>query len=200
MRHFTLIRSVERLKKELVSWQFAAIGLLAMSVILHTASIIGFRAECIQMKEKIVLLERELNQAEHARDIAVEQLGSIVLQVEADKQEREEQSAAFESVGIYKYVGECTITAYCPCEECCGKWSDGMTATGIPAGPGVVAVDDSIVPIGSTVIIDGQRYLAADTGVSGFCVDIAMSDHTSALEYGVNRADVWIIPPESRLE
>ena len=92
----------------------------------------------------------------------------------------------------YQYVGECTITAYCPCAGCCGRWADGLTATGLPAGPGVVAVDPEIIPLGSTVIIDGQRYLAADTGVTGKHVDICMTEHEDTVEAGVRTADVWV--------
>ena len=121
-------------------------------------------------------------------------LGEVVLQAEADKQARVELAAAYEMIGEYRYIGECTITAYCPCEECCGRWADGLTATGLPAGPGIVAVDESVIPLGSTVIIDGQKYLAADTGVTGHKIDIAMSDHQSALDCGVKKSDVWIIP------
>lgn len=33
------------------------------------------------------------------------------------------------------------------------------------------------IQIGTAVIIDGQRYLAADTGVTGYHVDICAADH-----------------------
>ncbi len=72
------------------------------------------------------------------------------------------------------------------------RWADGLTATGLPAGPGVVAVDPEIIPLGSTVIIDGQRYLAADTGVTGKHVDICMTEHEDTVEAGVRTADVWV--------
>lgn len=45
---------------------------------------------------------------------------------------------------------------------------------------------------GSTVIIDGQRYLAADTGVSGLAVDVCMEDHAATVEAGVQRLEVWV--------
>ena len=134
----------------------------------------------------------QMERAERARDLAVDRLDAVRLQAEADKQARAEQAAAYEMAGAYRYVGECTITAYCPCEECCGRWADGLTATGLPAGPGVVAVDPEIIPLGSTVIIDGQRYLAADTGVTGKHVDICMTEHEDTVEAGVRTADVWV--------
>ena len=93
------------------------------------------------------------------------------------------------------YVGEFTLTAYCPCEKCCGKWADGLTATGIQAGPGVVAVDPDVIKLGSTVIIDGQQYLAADTGsgVDGMRIDVCTDSHEAAAAFGVQTAGVWVI-------
>lgn len=96
------------------------------------------------------------------------------------------------------YAGEFTITAYCPCRKCCGAWSDGLTATGVPALPGVVAVDPEVIPLGSTVVIDGQEYLAADTGsgVNGLHVDVCTDSHETAVSFGKRTADVWVVPEE----
>ena len=138
-----------------------------------------------------------IEQAERARDLAVRELGGMTAQAEADKRAREAQEAAYEALAGYRYIGECTITAYCPCEECCGKWADGLTATGLPAGPGIVAVDPEVIPLGSTVVIDGQKYLAADTGVTGRHVDICMVDHGSTVEAGVGTAEVWIVKEDA---
>lgn len=92
------------------------------------------------------------------------------------------------------YVGEFTVTAYCPCAECCGHWADGLTATGIPASGGIVAVDPAVIPLGSTVIIGGLEYLAADTGVDGMHIDICTDSHKAAAAFGVQTAAVWVIP------
>ena len=138
-------------------------------------------------------LSVQLESAERTRDLAVERLGEVVLQAEADKRARAEQAAAYEMAGVYRYIGECTITAYCPCVECCGRWADGLTATGLPATPGVVAVDPEVIPLGSTVIIDGQRYLAADTGVSGLAVDVCLMDHEATVAFGAQEAEVWVV-------
>ena len=92
------------------------------------------------------------------------------------------------------YADEFSVTAYCPCSACCGSWSDGLTASGIPAGPGIVATDPDVIPLGSTVIIDGTEYLAADTGgsIKGSRIDICMESHTAALAFGVQEKKVWV--------
>lgn len=188
------------LRCETAAWQLGAIGLLLLSVagnMVLTVRIASLedqhRADEALLQTEAALWETRLERAEHIRDLAVQELGEMVQQAEADKQAREAQAAAYESVAGYRYIGECTVTYYCPCEECCGRWADGLTATGIPAGPGIVAVDKDVIPLGSTVIIDGQRYLAADTGVTGKHVDICLEDHAATVKAGVGTAEVWVV-------
>lgn len=83
------------------------------------------------------------------------------------------------------------ITAYCPCATCCGSYSNGHTASGTVCTPGrTIAVDPSIIPIGTTVYIDGVPYVAEDTGVSGYRIDIYMSSHVEALNWGIRYCTV----------
>lgn len=173
----------------------ALVGLLVLTVAVNMGMMA--RVTSLQQAREIdaARYRAKIESAEHTRDLAVEQLGEMVLQTEVDKQARAELSAAYEMVGAYRYVGECTITAYCPCAECCGRWADGLTATGLPAGPGIVAVDPEVIPLGSTVIIDGQRYLAADTGVEGLHVDVCMTEHEDTEAFGVQRLEVWVEEP-----
>lgn len=96
-----------------------------------------------------------------------------------------------------------TVTHYCICEECCGKSPDdsgyGITASGRYATPGVsVAVDTSIIPLGSTVMVDfgdGELvyFRADDTGssINGNKIDVCMDSHESALNAGVKTATIW---------
>ena len=93
-------------------------------------------------------------------------------------------------------LGEFTITHYC-CEKrkhICGT-GDGITASGIPVEPGLVAVDPKVIPLGSTVIINGQDYYAADTGgaIKGNRIDIAVATHEEAEKCGVKTAEVFIV-------
>lgn len=99
-------------------------------------------------------------------------------------------------------LGEFAIVAYCPCEECCGKWAlnrpDGIvyTASGEEAVPGVtVAVDPDIIPLGTKVYIEGLGwYIAHDTGAfSGQVIDIYFDDHAAACEFGRRDALVSVV-------
>ena len=121
---------------------------------------------------------------------------AVLCSVAQAKQARAAQAAEYEAVGAWEYIGECRLTAYCcePYAHVCGT-GDGLTATGIPVTPGIAAVNPAVIPLGSTLIIDGQRYLAADVGgaVVGQTVDIAVATHQEAVEFGVQRAPVWIV-------
>lgn len=93
-------------------------------------------------------------------------------------------------------LGEFKLTAYCPCEQCCGEWADGITYTGTRATEGrTVAVDPSVIPLGSTVRINGHDYIAEDIGgaIKENRVDVFFDTHQAALQFGVQYADVAII-------
>lgn len=86
------------------------------------------------------------------------------------------------------------LTAYCPCEICCGK-SNGITATGTKATAGrTVAVDPNKIPYGSEVIINGHTYIAEDCGgaIKGNKIDIFFDTHQEALAFGVQYAEVEV--------
>jgi 3D (Asp-Asp-Asp) domain-containing protein/peptidoglycan hydrolase CwlO-like protein len=63
----------------------------------------------------------------------------------------------------------------------------GRTATGVPAGWGVVAVDPSVIPLGTRMTIPGYgEGIAADTGsaVIGNTIDLWFPTATQALAWG----------------
>ncbi len=91
-------------------------------------------------------------------------------------------------------LGEFAITAYCPCEKCCGEYADGMTASGTVATEGrTCAVDPDVIPLGTEIEIDGVKYIAEDVGgaIKGNRIDICFNDHRSALQYGVKCREVF---------
>ena len=199
-------------RSELAFWQRGAVILLALLAIFaicaaHLMDQMEARRE--RQEQEMEALTGKYVTAVELRDDALEQLGSLAQefreyreQVEQDRimedAARAQAMAAYEAVGAYKYIGVCTLTAYC-CESkdnphICGTGT-GLTASGLPVAPGMVAVDPSIIPLGSTVIINGIKYLAADTGVTGYHIDIAIQTHEEAEAFGVSSAEVWIIPP-----
>lgn len=111
---------------------------------------------------------------------------------QAETEQAEPKQAEAEPAGtdnIFK------IYAYCPCEKCCGSGAAGITATGTTATAGrTIAVDPDVIPLGSTVIIEGNEYIAEDTGggIKGKTIDLFMSDHSAALAWGIRYLEVTV--------
>lgn len=188
-----------RLRREqrvVLSWQWAAVIMFIVAVMSNMA-ICG---QYIRWQRERSQYQETIQAANDMRDQAVQALGVIAADSAMEQLARAEQARAYEALGTYTYIGSCKVTAYCcePYEHICGT-GDGLTATGIPVTPGIVAVDPEVIPLGSTVVIDGQRYLAADTGgmVKGLHVDIAVLTHEEAAAFGSQVAEVWIIPQDS---
>lgn len=98
-------------------------------------------------------------------------------------------------------LGEFKITAYCPCEKCCGIWASNRpngivyTASGEKAEAGkTIAVDTSVIPYGTEVKIGDHTYIAQDTGcaIKGNKIDIYFDSHEEALKHGVKYAEVFV--------
>lgn len=48
-----------------------------------------------------------------------------------------------------------TVTAYCACKKCCGRWSGGPTASGVMPVAGVTCAGPRSIPFGTRVRIEG---------------------------------------------
>lgn len=111
--------------------------------------------------------------------------------------DREVDTQANEPVSL----GEFKMTAYCSCEKCCGIWAynrpNGIVygAIGEELKEGYsIAVDPSVIPYRSEVIINGKTYKAQDCGgaIKGNRIDVYFENHDDALEFGVQYADVLV--------
>jgi 3D (Asp-Asp-Asp) domain-containing protein len=92
------------------------------------------------------------------------------------------------------WSGPARVTMY-TCEELGGC---GPTASGIWPEPGMVAVDPRIIPLGSTVWIQGLgTFLAADTGslVKGAHLDVFGLSYADALQWGVQERSILVFAP-----
>lgn len=112
-----------------------------------------------------------------------------LVQIELPKIKIEKKIEKKEPIGFFD------ITAYCSCNECCGK-SDGITATGTKATQGrTIAVDPEVIPYGTKIVIAGNEYIAEDCGgaIKGNMIDIYFDNHADALEYGVRTEEVYLV-------
>jgi len=91
------------------------------------------------------------------------------------------------------------VTAYCPCEKCCGEWADGVTANGHVIRPGdrFVAADGRFA-FGTEMLIEGYNdsniVKVFDRGgaIKGNKLDVFFPTHQAALEWGVRYIDVKV--------
>lgn len=92
------------------------------------------------------------------------------------------------------------VTAYCPCDYCCGDWADGITANGhvIEQGDRFVAADRRY-SFGTKLLIPGynstQVVKVFDRGgaIKNNRLDVFFNTHQEALEWGVQHLDVKVL-------
>lgn len=101
------------------------------------------------------------------------------------------------TIASYQDLGDFKITAYCACAKCCGKNAKkGITRTGTkPQANHTISVDPKIIPLGTTVYIDGCSYVAEDTGsgIHGKKIDMYFNTHQEALNFGVQHKHVQLL-------
>lgn len=123
------------------------------------------------------------------------------IEIEIDKDGDTNQAAKPISLGNFK------LTAYCSCPLCCGKWAYNRPvdengseivcgAIGERLTEGYsIAVDPTVIPYRTEVIINGHTYKAQDCGgaIKGNRIDVYFEDHQDALDFGVQYTEVFVI-------
>ena len=98
--------------------------------------------------------------------------------------------ANLQDLGVFK------ITHYCPCSICCGPYANGITSTGVTATTNhTIAVDPTVIPYGSKVVINGQVYVAEDCGgaIKKNRIDIYVATHAEGEAKGTYNTEVYLI-------
>ena len=108
---------------------------------------------------------------------------------------KQEQEAEQNSKG--KLLFEGNISFYCM-GSCCNGGYGNITALGTPITPWyTVAVDPSVIPLGSKIRIEGfdQIFYCADTGgaIKGNKIDVAVSSHAEANRLGRQYRNVYLV-------
>ena len=106
----------------------------------------------------------------------------------------------------YKNVIDMTATAYDLSYESCGKRPGdrgyGITASGMKAGYGVVAVDPRVIPLGTKLYIESPNgswtygeSVAGDTGgaIKGNKIDLFFPTRSQCLQFGRQTARVYVL-------
>lgn len=123
----------------------------------------------------------------------------IVIQTQQETESETEPQTELISLGIF------TITAYCSCPLCCSHYADNrpLDENGEPIVYGAsgeeliadysIAVDTNLFSFGEIVLINGREYICHDRGsaIQGKKIDIYMSSHQKALEWGRQTMEVF---------
>lgn len=138
---------------------------------------------------------RELNAAKGVEFDAFDKFTDEAEKIAVRATQQPETASKWESIGEFK------LTAYCPCEKCCGIWAKNRpngivyTASGAKAEAGkTIAVDPDVIPYGTEVKIGDHTYIAHDSGsaIKGNKIDVYYDDHSAALAHGVKHAEVMV--------
>lgn len=134
--------------------------------------------------------QQKETEAEVETEVATEATENISETTESTIEESSDSDTNLVSLGRFR------LTAYCNCSKCCGKWAGGATASGVmPVANRTIAVDTSVIPFGTKVVINGNTYVAEDTGsaIVGNRIDIYFDSHQEALNFGVQYAEVFVV-------
>ncbi|HZY98457.1 MAG TPA: ubiquitin-like domain-containing protein [Candidatus Baltobacteraceae bacterium] len=114
----------------------------------------------------------------------------------ADGVDEYDAFARFEARGVERtaYIAQSALemvaTAYtAACAGC-----SGITAIGRPAGHGIVAVDPSVIPLGTHLFIPGYGLaIAGDTGgaIHGYRIDLGFNSERAAMLFGRRQVTVY---------
>lgn len=90
-------------------------------------------------------------------------------------------------------LGVFMLTAYCPCTECSDGYGNQTAIGGIAVEGRTVAVDPTVIPYGTVLIINDNEYVAEDCGawIQGNDIDIYFESHEEADKFGVQYMEVF---------
>lgn len=105
--------------------------------------------------------------------------------------------------GLITYTKKIRIeaTAYYPGPESTGKFADGLTAIGLKAGHGIIAVDPRVIPLRTRVYIPNYGFaIAGDVGgaIKGNIIDLCFETYREAIQFGRRKVDLYILADQGR--
>jgi 3D (Asp-Asp-Asp) domain-containing protein len=110
---------------------------------------------------------------------------------------------AWPTLGVARRELDLLTTAYDPGPVDNTRGWVGATRSGNRARFGIVAVDPSVIPLGTRVYVEGYGpALAADVGgaIKGRRMDLCFNTTAQARDWGRRRSKVWIVDPAPRAD
>ncbi|MFB7642049.1 3D domain-containing protein, partial [Peribacillus butanolivorans] len=154
----------------------------------------GLNSDTIHPKQELVI--KPATNKDEAASVKPEQNSELA--APANKSEKEKTTSKSQATNQSDIEKEITVRATAYTADCQG--CSGTTATGIDlkANPDakVVAVDPSVIPLGSKVYVEGYGYATAeDTGsaIKGNRVDIFIPNEQDALNWGVKNVKIQVL-------
>ncbi|QAV89575.1 hypothetical protein ES963_16295 [Bacillus subtilis] len=149
--------------------------------------------------------EAALQKADARIKALEDEVATLKAEVNAKPKERSKPKVNNESVNetpnAWQTFEASAYTADCP-EGCSGVTATGLDVTGTiyHAGKRIIAVDPSVIALGSTVEIkqaDGTTFeaMAQDTGgyIKGAKIDVLVADEADAVQFGRQSVQVRVI-------
>ena len=119
-----------------------------------------------------------------------------------DRTEEKKADKSFSYSAVYTCAASAYDLSYASCGKNPGDRGYGITASGMKAQRGVVAVDPSVIPLGTKLYIESTDgypdygyAVAGDTGgaIKGYRVDLFMDSHSEAINFGRRQVKVYIL-------
>lgn len=180
------------------------IGFLSGLLICYIIFLVFINSAIKKQEERA---EQYINSMPTMVELVHQEPEAIFYEAEVVYEEMPEEPTVEVVGGEKKSLGLFKLTAYCSCEICCGQYalnrpvdengkSIVYTASGERAIQGVsVAVDPTVIPYGTELEIDGQRYIAHDCGgdIKENRIDVYFESHQDAWNFGTQYAEVFAV-------
>ena len=154
-------------------------------------------------RDQIAILRYEVQRKQERLSQEYEAKKNLVVTIKRQKKELLNQAQQImgkikelQPVGITLSGKEFTMVATAYYAGGGGLCGDGITATGLRAAYGIVAVDPRVIPLGTKLYIPGYGpALAADTGglIKGNRIDLVLNSREQALRWGRREVKVYVV-------
>lgn len=183
-----LISTVERISKSVEEIPFETVIKESENLAYGTEKVVqqGSAGELEITTKEVFQGDKIISTEEMDRKVMKEAVNTIV--------EKGTAKAVTTSVGSLNYSRALNVTAtgYTPFDAGC----TGITATGIPAKRGIIAVDTNVIPMGSRIYIPGYgEGIAADRGgaIKGNKIDLCYETKQEAYNWGRRNVTIYIL-------